>query len=135
MVTGRDIAIFYACVATALFLLRLFPRSALSRLAFTWLGPVPGPGEYKSHHLWRWAAYAFAWFCQLLAVQLAALYFSQSHQSIVEKPVFQALFWFSIPMLGLVACAGAVLAALAALKAQFFGPNPRAVAPEPRHAL
>lgn len=133
--TGRDIAVFYACIAGALFLLRLFPQSALSRLAFTWLGPVPRPGEYKSHYLWRWAGYAFAWFCQLLAVQLAAFYFSQSHQSLVETFLFQALFWFSIPMLGLVAFAGAVVAAVTALKTQLFGPNPKAVGPVTSHSL
>jgi hypothetical protein len=134
-VTGRDIGIFYACIAAVLFLLRLFPRSALSRLAFAWLGPAPRPGEYKSHYLWRWAGYAFAWFCQLLTVQLAAFYFSQSHQSLVETFLFQALFWFSIPMLGLVAFAGAVVAAVTATKTQLFGPNPRAVGPGTPHAL
>ena len=133
--TGRDIGIFYACIAAALFLLRLFPRSALSRLAFTWLGPVPRSREYKSHYLWRWTGYAFAWFCQLLAVQLAAVYFSQSHQSFAGTFLFQALFWFSIPMLGLVAFAGAVVAAVTALKLQLFGPNPRSVGAETPHAL
>jgi hypothetical protein len=126
MATSRDIAIFYSCIGAVLFLLRMLPRSWLSRLAFTWLGPAPRAGELKSHYLWRWAGCAFTWFSQFLAVLLAGLYFAKSHVNFFETPLSQAVFWFCIPMLGLVALAGAILAALAATKSMLLGPNPKA---------
>lgn len=124
MITTRDISIVYACVAAGLFVLRLFPGSLLTRFAFTWFGPAPKPGELKSHYWWRWALYAFVWFCQIVAVVLAGAYFVACHPGLADNLTLQGI-WFALSLLGLMAAGGLLLSGLSALKARLFGPNPR----------
>jgi hypothetical protein len=134
MITGRDIAVFYGVIAAVLFLLRLFPTSSLSRLAFTWLGPAPKPLEYKSHYFWRWALYGFVWFCQLAAVDLAVMQLLKLSPQLENSLVLQG-FFFGFAMLSFVALGGALVAGTGALRAIMFGPNPRFGEVSVPHAL
>jgi hypothetical protein len=50
---------------TLVFLVRYYaarkPGHALARAAFTWFGPFPISGEWRSHFQMRRASYAFGW--------------------------------------------------------------------------
>jgi hypothetical protein len=130
-----EIATFYALVSMVLILLRAYPNSLTSRAAFTWFGPAPSEGEVQSHYLFRWCKYALGWFAQLLAVELAGVYCLEVFSQLGESMLYQGVFLFGLPLLGMVALVGAILAGLGALKARVLGPNPQAFVPTSPHGL
>jgi hypothetical protein len=94
-------------------------------LAFSWYGPVPHPGELKSHFLARWCVYALGWLAQILFLFACGYCFSLWFPEVAKTTLFLVLWAVTLPMLGGMALLGAAIAAGASLKAKYFGPNPR----------
>ncbi len=118
------IALFYIFIYTSVRLLSRFPKSLISRLAFSRYGPLPKFGELKSHYLLRWSLYALSWLMQLLVI-FACGYSAKYWYPMLQYENWYLGFWFfALPLLGMVALLGALLAAIMALKAKTTGPNP-----------
>jgi hypothetical protein len=100
-----------------------YPGSRLSRIAFSWHGPVPHHGELKSHFLARRCAHALAWLSQILFVFACGYCISFWFPSVAETTPFLVV-WFVVSLLGGMALLGAAIAACASLKARYFGPDP-----------
>lgn len=118
------LAVFWVAVFVTLWLLSRFPNSRISRLAFSWYGPKPSPGELKSRFLARWCTYALGWLAQILFVFACGYVASLWFPAIAENMLFLAVWSFALPLLGGTALLGAMLAAGASLKAKYVGPNP-----------
>jgi hypothetical protein len=116
------ILLFWLAVWIGLFLLKLFPGSATSQLAFTWFGPSARFDEKRAHFQVRWAGYSFWWFTQIaVAFCLIAV--------VADYRDAQDAVWFQVSMFALgLGGAAAALATLwfllVALKARTIGPNP-----------
>jgi hypothetical protein len=121
------LAIFWVGLYLAIYLLGRFPNSLISRLAFSWHGPVPVPGERKSHFLFRQAGYAVNWLAQIAFLFALGYVATWWRPSLGEETWFLALWAFALPIFGGMALLGAILAVCAALKAMLFGPNPTVV--------
>ena len=92
--------IFGLVVAVTLLLLRCFPNSAISRVAFSWNGPVPNDKETLSHYMLRWALYAFKYGAIILIIMCAGVYVGQMIMpNISENSYFQVIFLFGLPLL------------------------------------
>jgi hypothetical protein len=118
------LAIFWVGLYLAIYLLARFPNSRISRLAFSWHGPVPSPGERKSHLMFRWAGYALSWLAQITFVFALGYVATWWRPSLADEMWFLALWAFALPIFGGMAFLGALMALLTGLKAQFLGPNP-----------
>jgi hypothetical protein len=118
------LAAFWVVVYAALWLLSRFPNSRVSRIAFSWHGPIPYRGEYKSHYFGRWCIYALTWFAQILFIFSCGYFVSSLFPHFANATLFLVVWAFALPLLGGTALLGAVLAACASLKAKYVGPNP-----------
>jgi len=130
MTTTAQIVAFYAVIAVVVILLRLFANSFVSRVAFSWMGPVPKDGETWATYQWRWAVYSFDWLIQILVLfgvvngVLVLFPQTQDHQLLFA-------FYFGLA-LGLGTAFVAFLAFLCkAAKAHLLGPNPTYALPPP----
>lgn len=120
------LAIFWVGLYLAIYVLARFPNSRISRLAFSWHGPAPIPGERKSHLMFRLASYALGWLAQITFLFALGYVATLWRPSLAEETWFLALWAFTLPLLGGVALLGAILAGFAGLKAKAFGPDPTA---------
>lgn len=127
------IALFWGCFYVALLVLWRHPRSSVSRIAFTWIGPLPQVGETWAHFQLRWCAYSLSWLMHLCA-GLSLTWVIGRWFPALETVVIGGLFVFTL------AAATAAAAALGFLvkagKAKLLGPNPvfaeASMAPEGR---
>lgn len=101
-----------------------FPNNKVARIAFSWHGPAPYQGEFKSHYLWRWVLYALNWLAQIIGLFAVGYLIVWWRPAWGETTAFLAIWAFALPLFAGMAIFGAALAALAALKAKFLGPNP-----------
>ena len=115
--------VFYATIAAAVIVLRVFANSFVSRVAFSWMGPKRAEGETCSAYQWRWAVYSLDWLIQIMVVfalvsgVIVAFPQTQEHQ-LLRAFQFGLTLGFGMALL-------AFLAFIArAAKARFFGPNP-----------
>jgi hypothetical protein len=118
------LSIFWALVYSAIWLLSRFPNSRISRIAFSWHGPIPTFGELKSHYLFRQCLYALGWLAQVLFLFACGYFAAWIHPPLADIVAFQALWAFALPLFGGMAFLGALMAAISALKARMIGPNP-----------
>jgi hypothetical protein len=116
--------VIWLIVYVSIWLLRIRPESALSRAAFTWIGPRPVMGQEWAAFQARWAMYSFGWLCQI------ALVFSALEFLSIRLPGVESLPWFLALAFSLALGAGVALLAtigflLKATKARYLGPNPK----------
>ena len=133
MDTTAQILALYGVIAVVVVLLRLFANSFVSRVAFSWMGPVPKNGESWAVYQWRWAVYSLDWLIQILVL------FVLLNGLLVLLPETQEHQWLSAFYFGLALGMGMALLAfvaflLKATKARFFGPNPRYALPNQSNA-
>ena len=120
----QKLAAFWLCVRAILWLLKRRPDSIISRLAFSWQGPYPREGELKSSYYRRKSLFALGWLAQivtaaaLVALAMRAMPWSEA----VDMSIMVAAFTLTIGI-GMAAL-GALLAALASVKASLLGPDP-----------
>ncbi len=115
---------FWVAVYVVIWLLSLYPRSTVSRIAFSWFGPAPREGESWAKYQLRWAFYSLDWLGQiafLFALLFGAAYL---YPGIEKRDLFLAVAALGLP----IGAGMAVLAMLAflikAAKARYIGPNP-----------
>lgn len=120
----QRIIIFYFGLYIALRLLILFPQSIATRIAFSWLGPLPREGETYARYQLRWAIYSLDWLGQIAF--LLTLFYGAAHfyPSVPDNQWFLVFASFALPIGGGVALIAAVGFFLKAAKATYFGPNP-----------
>ena len=118
------IALFYIFIYTSVRILSRFPDSLISQVVFSWYGPVPKTGELKSHYLFRWSIYALGWLMQILVVFACGYSAKYWYPMLIYEDWFLGIWFFAIPLLGMVALLGALIAGFTALKAKIIGPNP-----------
>lgn len=117
------IIIFAVGLVGVLWLLRLFPRSSVARIAFSWFGPVPRDGESWAKYQLRWAFYSLDWLSQI-AVLFAALFGAvYLWPSFAEHQLFQVA-GFALSLAGVTALVAALAFLTKAGKARYLGPNP-----------
>ena len=101
--------IFWIIVAVVVFLLKRFPNSQISQIAFSWHGPVPNDKETLSHYMLRWAFYAFKLAIILILLIVAGVYLGDKiNPNIFENTYFQLCFLFGFPILCGMAVLGGV---------------------------
>jgi hypothetical protein len=120
----QRIITFFAVLLVALWLIRLFPGSIFSRIAFSWIGPVPLDGETWGRYQVRWAFYALDWLGQLAILLLLLIVAAYFFPSIQEKQVFLVFAAFALPMGAVMALVAALTYFIKAAKARYVGPNP-----------
>jgi len=120
---AAKLALFWLAVQVGLRLLRAAPGSLLSRLAFTWFGPVPREGERRSDFLLRNACFALGWLMQVTIVAALMVLLGEAVPALAANDVFFGLCGFAISIGAGMALLGALLAALGALKARTLGPD------------
>ena len=118
---------FWVIVYAEVWLLARFPNSRVSRLAFSWQGPISVAGERKSEYLFRWAVCALGWLAQIAFVFAVGYLIAWWRPWIQDEWWFLAIWAFALPLLGGIAILGALGATLRALWAKLIGPNPTAV--------
>lgn len=118
------IALFWVIVFIGVTILRRHPHSLISRVAFTWNGPMPIIGEPRSTYNVRRAFFALKWLFVLLLIASLVFGAAAISTTISESESFMivSLFVFTIGI-GM-ATLGFILALLGAAKARFIGPNP-----------
>lgn len=114
----------YVAILVVLWLLVRFPRSIATRIAFSWIGPVPREDETWARYQLRWAVYALDWLGQI-AFLFASLH-GAAHffPEVQEHQAFLALAAFALPIGASMALLGTVACLLKAAKARYMGPNP-----------
>jgi hypothetical protein len=117
------ITVFWVAVYVGVPILKRSPNSRLSRLAFTWIGPHPAPGERWSTFRLRWSIYSVWWLVHIAAV-FSVLWIAVRHWPSIANQMWWQALWFALPL-------GAGMALLAAVgfliswgKARLVGPNP-----------
>ena len=115
--------VFWLVLLTALWLLRRFPESRISRLAFSWHGPTPIAGELKSAFLVRQSLHMLVWATQVLAV-FCGVWLLAAYLHNGDSPTMFVVLWIALPLLGATFLLAAILHACSALKAKWLGPNP-----------
>ena len=121
---NEKLALFYIVIRITLWLLARYPQTRISKLAFSYYGPIPTAGEYKSHYYLRWAGYAIGWFSQILLILAIGVLVDAQFSLSTRYETSFLVFLFASTILGGIALLGCALAFLAALKAKFIGPNP-----------
>ena len=120
----QRIVVFYVALYAAIWLLSLFPRSTVTRFAFSWFGPVPRQGESWTKYQLRWAFYSLDWLGQVAFLFLLLYSAAYFFPAIAQHQMFLAFAAFGLP----IGAGMALLAALAffikAAKARYWGPNP-----------
>jgi len=115
---------FFAAVMVTLWLLSLFPRSKLSMIAFTWIGPEPLRGESWMRYQLRWAFYSLDWCMQCAALLLLLYLASNIAPGLEGNQVFLMFAAFALPICIGMALLATITFALKAAKARIVGPNP-----------
>jgi hypothetical protein len=118
------LSVFCTLVYSAIWLFSRFPNSHISRIAFSWHGPIPKFGELKSHYLLRWCLYALGWLAQVAFLFACGYFAVWVHPPLAETVPFLVFWAFALPLFGGIALLGALIAAASALKAKAIGPNP-----------
>ncbi len=118
------IAIFYACLWIALLLLKRSPHSWPSKLAFSWLGPVPEVGERRSRFLTRQALFSASWLIQIAFVAAVVIILVKLVPSLRSSQAFQIVTAFALSIGAAMALVSTLYFMLASLKASLVGPNP-----------
>ncbi len=113
---------FWLAVWGILFLLKLFPGSAASQLAFTWFGPTPRPDEKWARFQLRWAGYSFWWLTQI-AVVLCLVAVTANYLD-AQDAVWFHVAAFALGIGGATATVATLWFLLVALKHVAIGPNP-----------
>lgn len=120
----QRIVFFGAVLFATIWVLSLFPRSIITRIAFSWIGPVPREGETWGQYQLRWAFYALDWFGQIVfifALLYGAAYF---YPGVEDHQWFLVYAAFALPIAGGMALLATVAFLLKAAKARYIGPNP-----------
>jgi len=113
---------FWLTVWGLLFLLKIFPSSAASQLAFTWFGPTPRPDETWARFQFRWAGYSFWWLTQIAVV--FSLVLAVSYYLEADDSAYFLLATFALGLGGATAAVATLWFVLVALKHVAIGPNP-----------
>ncbi len=101
--------IFLLVVLAIGYLLRCFPNSAISKIAFSWHGPKPEDQETLGHYMMRWALYAFKQGAVVFIVIVCGIYIGKEiNQNIFENTYFQLFFFFGFPFLVGMAVLGGI---------------------------
>jgi hypothetical protein len=120
----QRIVLFYVALFAAIWMLRLFPRSTVSRIAFSWFGPVQREGESWAQYQLRWAFYSLDWLGQI-AFLLALLYgVAYLLPGIAEHQAFLIFAAFALPIGAGMALLATAAFLVKAVKARYIGPNP-----------
>lgn len=85
------LAVFWAVVAATIWLVARFSSSPMARLALSWHGPVPSPGELRSHLLFRWCLYSLGWLAQIALVAACGYGAAWLHPPFTEATLFLAI--------------------------------------------
>ena len=118
----EKIAIFYVVAFTVLFILNVFYKSILSRIALIWFGPIPEDGEYLSEFKARKIKYSLSWLFQFIYV-FAIIFLLAKMFPWIEKEVTFLVFMFAATIgigMAVLATVGFVLSYL---KTKIFGPE------------
>lgn len=102
--------------------LYMFPRSSVSRMAFSWHGPFPENNETYAHYRVRRALWVGTLLCQLVIILFAGAWVIRSHPS-MSGGFFEHIF-MAFTGVGWVAIGCILWHLCTALKAALFGPNP-----------
>ena len=120
----EHILIFFLFLRALLWLLHRYPQSIVSRVAFSWIGPLPIEQELFAHFQLRWAIFSFGWLCHF-AIAIAFFFMIGTHFPNQAEQIWFNVVLFAAP-LGLgVAVLATVGFLIKAGKAYWFGPNPR----------
>ncbi len=115
---------FWVAIYAGFWLLSLYPRNIVSRIAFSWFGPVPHEGESWARYQLRWAFYALDWLGQI-AFLFALLYGAAYLYPGIEKhELFLAFAALGLPIGAGMALLAAISFSIKAAKARYVGPNP-----------
>ena len=121
---GQQIVLFYLALFAGIWLLSLFPRSTVTRMAFSWFGPIPKEGESFARYQLRWAFYSFDWLGQIFCLLLLFYLASYFYPGIEQNQAFLVFAAFALPIGGGMALLAAVTFLIKAAKARYLGPNP-----------
>ena len=114
---------FFIFTAIGIWLLRRNSGSRASKVAFTWLGPVPTIGESWSSFQFRWAKFCFSFIAIFSAVFSLLGFYAWAFPSPNASTLFFVLAFSSSIGLGMALVASIVFS-IKAVKAIWWGPNP-----------
>ena len=120
----QRIVAFYVALFAAIWLLSLFPRSAISRIAFSWFGPVPREGESWARYQLRWAFYSLDWLGQIVLLLLLLYGTVYLFPTIEQNQIFLMFAAFALPIGAVMALSAALTFFIKAAKGRYWGPNP-----------
>lgn len=107
----QKLALFWIIVIGCGALIRRFPHHPISQLLLGWHGPVPHRGEAEFRFNYRWLAYAMKWFVAIAAVIGLGVFLIGGVYR--DEPMWvTAIFAFALPMLAMLAAAGAIIFAV-----------------------
>ena len=114
---------FFIFTAIGSLLLRRNSGSRASKIAFTWLGPLPTTGESWTSFQFRWAKFSFSFVAIFSAVFSLLGFYAWAFPSPDAPTVFFVLGFASAIGFGM-AIVSSLFFSFKALKAIWFGPNP-----------
>ena len=117
------IFVFFVALRALLWLLHRNPQSIVSRVAFSWFGPLPIDQEPFARFQLRWAIYSFGWLCQI-AIAIAALLIVATYFPAQFEQTWFRVFLFALPLGFGMATLATVGFLFKAGKARWLGPNP-----------
>jgi magnesium-transporting ATPase (P-type) len=101
--------IFWLVIFAIGYLLRRFPDSTISRIAFSWHGPSPKDKETLGHYMMRWGLFAFKHGAIIAIIFIVGIYIGEAiNPDIYENTYFQVVFLFGLPILLAMAILGGV---------------------------
>lgn len=124
MNTELRIFVFFFILRALLWFLHRNPQSVVSRVAFSWIGPLPIDQELFACFQLRWAIYSFGWLCQF-AIAIAALLVVGTYFPNQPEQVWFKVFLFALPLGFGIAALATIGFLFKAGKAHWFGPNPQ----------
>jgi hypothetical protein len=114
---------FWVVVFVAVWVLKLNPGSAITRAAFTWIGPRPIVGQTWAAYQARWAMYSFGWLCQI-ALVFSGVWFVLARYPGAESHLWLQALFFALPLGAGTALLATIGFMFKAAKARYIGPNP-----------
>ncbi len=120
----QQIVTFYVGLYVVVWVLFLFPRSIVTRIAFSWLGPVPREHETLARYQLRWGFYALDGLGQIAFLFVVLYGAAFLYPGIEENQWFLAFAAFALPIGGGIALVAALGFFFKAAKAMWVGPNP-----------
>lgn len=98
--TATKIIIIFAIIFCGLYLIQGYPRHKFPRFTLQHLGPVPRQKESESSYLLRWSFFALKWSILFFSLIFVAAYLGPRYAPrINETMVFQAIYFFALPLL------------------------------------